>query len=566
MKKLSTLLILAAGGLTLSASPLTPQQALAAATAGNGPSNAAGASYELAYSTRGIYVFNRPTGGFIVTSADTAGAPLLGYSNEGSFDADNIPSNMEWFLDSYTDQIAAAAAEGMEYSYEADSYGRTPIEPLIQNHWNQSGPYNDLCPEVNGVVCPTGCVATAMAQVMQYWQYPAQGTGSISYTWRNETLSYDFSGDTYDWDNMTYEYGEESTEAEKSAVARLMLACGMATKMNYGPSASGSNYYNAAAGMLKYFGYDRAMNCLDRDFFTADAWAEMIYAELEAGRPVLYSGANSRSGHAFVCDGYQGENYFHINWGWGGKSDGYFLLDALDPSSQGIGGSTSGYNSDQIAVLGIQPPVEGNELAPIMRSYGELNGSINSKGIAMTVKHTACGDETTKGVFSGSIEKIKATIGVRLTPVDGGQEVYAPCTSGAMNINTNCGLNSYTVYLSDLPTEGTYIVTSAFEYNGTWYNSLQHNNVPTRLMVTIENGTYTFEKVERSAMDDVKKDIRIGEPGTTTSIETIAAEAQNVDVYTITGRRVRTAVNAANATDGLTPGLYIIGGKKVAVK
>ena len=114
MKKLSTLLILAAGGLTLSASPLTPQQALAAATAGNGPSNAAGASYELAYSTRGIYVFNRPTGGFIVTSADTAGAPLLGYSNEGSFDADNIPSNMEWFLDSYTDQIAAAAAEGMD--------------------------------------------------------------------------------------------------------------------------------------------------------------------------------------------------------------------------------------------------------------------------------------------------------------------------------------------------------------------------------------------------------------------------------------------------------------------
>ncbi|MBD5317572.1 MAG: hypothetical protein HDS11_07885, partial [Bacteroides sp.] len=112
---------------------------------------------------------------------------------------------------------------------------------------------------------------------------------------------------------------------------------------------------------------------------------------------------------------------------------------------------------------------------------------------------------------------------------------------------------------------GTYIVTSAFEYNGTWYNSLQHNNVPTRLMVTIENGTYTFEKVERPADTD-NIAVHSDEPGTTTSIETIAAEAQNVDVYTITGRRVRTAVSAANATDGLTPGLYIIGGKKVAVK
>ncbi|MDR1542906.1 MAG: thiol protease/hemagglutinin PrtT [Prevotellaceae bacterium] len=306
-----------------------------------------------------FYVFNQENGGFIIVSGDDRTQEILGYSDSDIFNDSNIPANMQWFLSMYAGEIASLTDD---YVSSAPAANRAPlnttaVSPLLSTQWNQNDPYYNLCPLDDYGRSYTGCVATAMAQIMKYHNYPATGTGSHSYTLPNITgaISANFGTTTYNWTNMLNSYSGSSNATQKNAVATLMYHCGVASEMKYSSSGSGTNSLFAALGMINHFNYDIGMQLEYRDYYGQTEWNNMVKAELDASRPVYYAGNSNTIGHAFVCDGYNSSNYFHINWGWGGIYDGYFLLSALDPEGQGIGGGDGGYNYDQEIITGIRP-------------------------------------------------------------------------------------------------------------------------------------------------------------------------------------------------------------------
>lgn len=313
-----------------------------------------------------LYIYNADKG-FVVMAADDRVQPVLGYSLTGSFDPDAMPDNVRAWLQGYDDEIkyvvesnAKATPETKQQWQDLENGVRgtkatVVVEPLIQTFWDQGDPYNQLCPTVSGTATYTGCVATAMAQVMKYWNWPIKGNSSKNYRWNNQTLSADFENTTYDWANMTNTYDENSTEAQQTAVATLMYHCGVSVSMDYGTDGSGAYSTDVAGAMTTYFRYNSSISYKTKQSNSSN-WLTLLKTDLDAGRPVYYSGSGSGGGHAFVCDGYDDSDYFHFNWGWSGMYDGYFLVNNLNPGTGGAGSGSSGtYNSSQAAIFGIQP-------------------------------------------------------------------------------------------------------------------------------------------------------------------------------------------------------------------
>ena len=224
------------------------------------------------------------------------------------------------------------------------------VEPLLETKWSQHEPYNNLCPMDGSNRSVTGCVATAMAQIMKYWEYPAQRTVSIpAYTTQTRKISIPaITGTTtYNWNDMKNITSEYTTDPQCTAVATLMYHCGAAIKMDYKSSSSGASGLDAIKAIATYFDYDMRIKLMDRRDYDDSAWHALLRTELDAGRPVYYSGQGS-GGHAFVCDGYRSDNYFHFNWGWGDIADGWFLTSALNPGSYN-------YTADQDIIINIMP-------------------------------------------------------------------------------------------------------------------------------------------------------------------------------------------------------------------
>ena len=393
MKKTLLLVLMTIIVTTMTAGDVTPQQALdvarqfVAERMARHRSSAAVPQLQEAGKVSGLYVFNL-TGrkGYVIVSGDDRTEAVLGYSNSGRLDPDNMPPNMRAWLQGYADEIAwmQAHPERVLKLPKTRRAGevKAPIAPLIQTRWNQDEPYNNLTPYYSNdpndgheiysqtykdgyMHCATGCVATAMAQVMKFHEWPTETTDAIpeeEYWWTNAGIDLPrLPETTFEWNNMLPVYVQNVqngyTQAEGDAVAKLMQYCGYSVEMNYG-SQSGSNTQNVAYALEYYFGYNETTRYVSRNHYSYENWIAMIYNELQQGRPVVYGGASAGGGHEFVCDGYQGEDYFHINWGWGGESDDYFKLSALNPNTQGIGGSSSndGYHYGQDAVVGIQKP------------------------------------------------------------------------------------------------------------------------------------------------------------------------------------------------------------------
>lgn len=334
----------------------------------------------------GLYVVNMAEGGYVVVSGDDRTLPILGFGDTGAIDTNAMPTNMAAWLQGYADEIAWLNSHGkttVATPRHVGSHSTAEIYPMVTTQWDQRAPYNNLCPKYSEYdQAVTGCVATAMAQVMNYHQQPATATQPIpGYT--TESYGLELSGlpaVTFDWANMSNTYTEASTGPAATAVATLMQYCGWAVEMDYGPS-SGSTTDAVAYALKTYFGYSETTQYVSRSYYTAAKWADLIYHELANGRPVVYGGMSSGGGHEFVCDGYQYENntdYFHINWGWGGTSDNYFVLSALDPEVQGAGGSSStdGYHYGQDAVIGIQKSTGTGTIADI--TPNDINLTINS--------------------------------------------------------------------------------------------------------------------------------------------------------------------------------------------
>lgn len=315
-----------------------------------------------------IYAFNAGhDAGYVLVSGDDRFVDVLAYSSNGSFDNADMPDNMRAWLQGYVDEMKWAIEHGIADAEKLPTAPRraevkTEIPPLMQTHWNQGEPYNNLAPEyMEGEKSVTGCVATAMAQAMYYNRWPeGKMTKAIpAYEWKTGVWlpgeGESLPAITFDWAHMKTDYNGNETDETATAVATLMKYCGYSVEMDYGAS-SGTSTDMVADALKKYYDYSETTVYLDRSFYSYGDWIELLYHELAQNRVVVYSGQSSGGGHAFICDGYEGEDYFHINWGWGGKSDDYFKLSVLNPYEQGIGGSSTrdGYNFGQGAVVGIQ--------------------------------------------------------------------------------------------------------------------------------------------------------------------------------------------------------------------
>lgn len=309
------------------------------------------------------YAFNNEAGGWLILPGDDVAAPLLGYSETGSFNYEMLPEAMKWWLSEYAGEISECAGVSRE---ESVNDTREPIAPMIRTVWDQNAPFNMLSPEIDGVKAPTGCVATAMAQFMKYFNYPAKGSGTLSYSMNGMPLSLDLEDVAFEWESMADVYREDASEAQKLAVAQLMQACGYAVESLYYSYVTSASVYLWPKSLIQNFGYAPSSQLVSRIYMDYNVWESTIYDSLASGCPVLYSGLGSSGGHAFLCDGYQQGGFFHFNWGWAGLSDGYFLLSALNPTALGTGGGAGGFNSGQIALVNCRPDFEGSVMTPQM--------------------------------------------------------------------------------------------------------------------------------------------------------------------------------------------------------
>lgn len=408
MKKFTLLMVLLASVLPVGAKQIDANSAQAIAKRFSRENSALRATRtqaepQLAYTATDkgdvlYYVFNQDNG-FTIVAGDDCASKVLGYSDEGNFDINNINPELKWWLSLYAQEISTAIANGAPTLADADmqnfSSDRAPVKTLVSARWNQGAPYNNLCPKYDDSQrCATGCVATAMAQVMYYHKWPEKGNGEYSYTTEingsNQSLSMNFGNTTFDWDNMINRYTSSSTDAQNSAVATLMSACGISIDMMYGLS-SGTQTSRVVDALISYFDYDRSIRFHSRDGHEFAVWEEMIYNELAANRPVIYSGQSSDGGHCFICDGYNKGGYYHFNWGWGGQSDGYYMLTALNPNDQGIGGSASGdgFNSQQGIIVNIKKQAGSTDVFGQLVAYGGIGCSattVNSSSSSSRIK------------------------------------------------------------------------------------------------------------------------------------------------------------------------------------
>lgn len=331
------------------------------------------------------YVFdNGADKGFTIVSGDDELPEIVGYSAHGNSEHLMKTEGCAAFLKAYQKFVAAftqgdAKARKIlaeQRALKADGrYQQPKIAPLLGDiAWNQDPPYNKMCPEYKGSeLSVTGCVATAMAQVMMYYKYPTELKADIpAYTTATNKLKVNAisKGEEYDWNNMlpTYTEGEYNT-TQADAVAKLMFHCGAAVQMDYGDS---SGALLRPEDMSTYFGYDAdLLQEVYRSFYTLAEWKKILDRELEAKRPIIYGGvASNEDGHQFVCDGSDGEGLYHINWGWPDDSDGYFDITLLDPEVRGTGAGTSanGYNRDCSVIIGIAPD-NGREDEPLVKEH-----------------------------------------------------------------------------------------------------------------------------------------------------------------------------------------------------
>ncbi|MCM1331976.1 MAG: thiol protease/hemagglutinin PrtT [Bacteroides sp.] len=473
---------------TSNAEQLTPQQALERLNTHG--SRVESSKMQLAYTAsesniNQFYVFNTGINdGFMIVAADDCISPLIGYADSGSFDYGNLPDNMQAWLKEYQRQIDAAIKSGSTISRATTQ--RAAIAPMVKTQWNQNAPYNNDCPMDGSSRSVTGCVATAMAQVMKYHNWPPKGKGSNSYQWENsagetKTLTMDFSSITFDWANMSNTYSSSSTAAQNAAVAKLMAACGHSVDMDYSSRESGAPSPLIAPALINYFDYDGNIQYLMRDYYGIQEWEEMIYAELAARRPVIYDGSTaSGAGHEFVCDGYE-NGYFHINWGWGGISDGYFKLTLLTPETQGIGGSNSGYNFHQGAVFGIQKntgnPAPSKSHYVTSQEFTVLDNMFTETGSKKFQKTEAI--TFGSGFFNMSPNTVFMNFGLKLTNVSTGKTSYKKCAYSDTELleipfSPGSGFKSYPVYATQFPTSDTYTITPAFYdlTTATWHDIL----------------------------------------------------------------------------------------------
>ena len=404
-----------------------------------------------------LYIFSGEEG-FVVMAADDCVQPILGYSLTGEFVAEGMPENIRGWLQGYNDEIQYAIDNQMRATSETAKTWKdlidgnakagkatTIVSNLLSTTWNQDPYYNDMCPYDSqaGELTVTGCVATAMAQIMKYWGYPTHGIGSYSYTPEAHpeygVQSANFGATTYAWNDMPNELTSSSTTTQKNAIATLMYHCGVSVSMDYDIAAnggSGASTPQVVNALKNYFGYQQSTYKSKDDY--ENTWVSMLKTELDNGRPLQYSGRGT-GGHSFICCGYDSSDMFWFNWGWGGHNDAFYALNDLVPGSGGSGGANYSFNNEQGAIFGIQP-VQCAADEPSNLTY-TLSGIQN-----LTLNWTAANGAASYNIYCNNIYVGNSTTNSYTEVAPFGTNVYYVRSVDA-NGNLSLPSNTVTFYI-----------------------------------------------------------------------------------------------------------------------
>lgn len=481
--------------------------------------------------------------GFAIVAADDAAAPLLGYSMNSDFDVDEMPENMKSWLDEYRRQIDYAVINNLDIPRETIS-PTEDIEPIIKTKWDQLDPYNRACPRTDYGFSPTGCVATAMAQVMKYYSWPEKASGLCVFEGNDVKLS-----TRYSWSSMLDEYeNAEISYINAMSVAALMYDCGRSVDMVYGDNSSGALTFDIPEAMVRNFSYDKSIMYSQRDYYGKSEWTDLLYSEISSGRPVIYAGDSETAGHQFILDGYKAGGYFHVNWGWSGHGNGYFLLDALEPPAQETGGGIGAFKYNQDAIYSIKPECGGKTPivlscpgnfswsgkddvfivtdSPYMTQWGPQNYFINLTGQDFKATPAVCSESLSNGekrYFGDHEQEAK---------------LFGRWYLNATQISTN---------LSELA-DGEYrIIPGALDQEGQFTPAVVANGYNGALLLNVKDGIHTYTEMTSSVV-----------------VESVGPDMKQVyPVYDITGRMI--AKDFENAKKSLVPGIYIVNGKKIII-
>ena len=416
--------------------------------------------------TAAYYAFNIGNNdGFVIVSGDDSLTELVGYSDSGSFDPDNMPDNMRSWLQAYSGYVASVqAGDSKAKRQQLGNVTTIVVRPFVTTEWNQGEPYDRLTPLLdNGAHCATGCVATAMAQVMKYYEWPERGEGSNSYEYDPYgTLSMDFSQSVYDWENMLDIYSSyydeegnivpEYNDGQARAVAKLMYDCGISVNMMYGESSGA--YDPAIPNAFKsYFKYKS--DIYYRDNMSSKEFMDVLLSELDEKRPVLICGAGLGGGHAFVGDGYDSNNFVHINWGWGGLSDGYFNVNYLDPSNLGTGGGSGAFQWGQ-SMTTAYPNYTGETPEREQMKFTYVNDDEYTGGISIAVEEFQ--QSQPQEVFLTNVQNI------------GGETYYGYLSAAVFDTDGNMVATG----LSSFPVDG---LPSSYYYQGSFSVTLDFSQL-----------------------------------------------------------------------------------------
>lgn len=480
--------------------------------------------------------------GFVVVSRSEAFNPVLATS-ETRFDADNLPDGLKWWLEAINESLKTREAAAPTRAY-------TPVENFVMTQWGQGSPYNSMTPEFSGKHSPTGCVATAMAQVLKYYNYPEKSEGISYYNIGDDPtdIRYEFNT-TFNWDSIMVSYkGTTYGDEAIKAIGELMRDCGYSVKMQYDRNSSGALYTNATLGFVRNMCFKEGyVHNANREFYSDEEWMGIIEREMTAHRPVLYGGNDGKSmGHAFVFSGLAEDGKVYVNWGWDGSGDGYYDVANLAPTGAGITGNND-FSQGQHMVYGLTPDPDLASLHPKYSEWAFYEGNYSLKNSSVTGRVSVDANAPCYNfyftTFRGVIDLVMISQetgenhSFTIFQTEGVQPYYG---LNFMEIPLNKRLPN----LSDLPA-GKY---TAF------LGSKAHSDIEYQPLRSTE-GTIAYEI---TISDDGT--IGISDPmkltvTTVTSIRPAKASATSTDaVYDLQGRRI---------TDMPRHGIYILNGKKV---
>lgn len=434
---------------------------------------------------------------YIIVSSDDRMKTVLAYGENACWSESDIPEGLCYLLSTYQQQYNLLQTGNISRREKLSSISIPEVSPLLSSTWHQDYPYNKLCPEK----CPSGCVATAMSQVMKYHQYPSTGSGSFSYTSRTRKYrcSYDFSSALFDWNTIRNSYSTSTISSQNTeSISQLTYACGVSVGMDYNTNASGAYMSDVPYALINFFGYNKNVSFRDRTYFSSEEWYQMLCNELVNGRPVIYGGVDSKEGgHAFVIDGCSSDSRkFHVNWGWGGKYDGYYELDALDPQ-------TYKFSSYQDMVINISPDVVGEFEDVFYAEKFSVSSKIEfEKSLIFSISDVYCFSSQSSYVVSKA--KFYGTIGVGIFDKD----FNFICSIGTDSID---GCNNF--YGWTKLTYNTKLKKEIFPTDGTYYIAPfvkeRESVTPTRIRTSDSNSDFIELTISK---DDIDSSGEVEEP------------------------------------------------------